>query len=307
MATDRSAAAVGATTVGELLARGACYSFEFFPPKTDEGERALWQSLRQLEPLAPAFVSVTYGAGGSERDRTVRVTERIATETTMTPVGHLTCVGSSVAELRQVVGQYAAAGVRNILALRGDPPTGLGTEWTPHDDGLQHADELVAMVTALGDFCVGVAAFPQGHPESPDLETDARRLAGKAHAGAQFAVTQFFFDPDAYLRLRERALRHGCTIPIVPGIMPITNYRQVDRFAELAGTPVPAALAQRLQAVEHDPDAVRAIGVEVATQLCRRLLDEGAPGLHFYTLNRSPATREVYELLGLGGQGSRVG
>jgi methylenetetrahydrofolate reductase (NADPH) len=140
MAADRSAAAaVGAPTVGELLARGACYSFEFFPPKTDEGERALWQSLRQLEPLAPAFVSVTYGAGGSERDRTVRVTERIATETTMNPVGHLTCVGSSVAELRQVVGQYAAAGVRNILALRGDPPTGLGTEWTPHADGLQHA------------------------------------------------------------------------------------------------------------------------------------------------------------------------
>jgi len=308
MGADRSAsAAVTAPTVGELLATGACYSFEFFPPKTDEGERALWQTLRQLESLAPAFVSVTYGAGGSERDRTVRVTERIATETTMTPVGHLTCVGSSVAELRQVVGQYAAAGVRNILALRGDPPTGLGTTWTPHADGLQHADELVSLVTGLGDFCVGVAAFPQGHPESSDLESDARRLAGKADAGALFAVTQFFFDADDYLRLRERAQRHGCAIPIVPGIMPITNYRQLDRFAELAGTPVPVDLAQRLQAVEDDPDAVRAIGVEVATRLCRRLLDEGAPGLHFYTLNRSPATREVYELLGLGGHSSRVG
>jgi methylenetetrahydrofolate reductase (NADPH) len=307
MAADRSAAALTAPTVSELLARGACYSFEFFPPKTDDGERALWQTLRQLESLGPAFVSVTYGAGGSERDRTVRVTERIATETTMTPVGHLTCVGSSVAELRQVVGQYAAAGVRTILALRGDPPTGLGTQWTPHADGLEHADELVRLVTGLGDFCVGVAAFPQGHPESPDLETDARRLAAKADAGAEFAVTQFFFDVDDYLRLRERAVRHGCTIPIVPGVMPITNYRQVDRFAELAGTPVPAELAERLQAVEHDPDAVRAVGVEVATQLCRRLLDEGAPGLHFYTLNRSPATREVYELLGLGGPGGRAG
>jgi methylenetetrahydrofolate reductase (NADPH) len=294
-------------TVGELLARGACFSFEFFPPKTDDGERALWQTLRQLESLGPAFVSVTYGAGGSERDRTVRVTERIAAETTMTPVGHLTCVGSSVAELRQVVGQYAAAGVRTILALRGDPPTGLGTAWTPHADGLRHADELVRLVTGLGDFCVGVAAFPLGHPESADLEQDARRLAGKADAGAEFAVTQFFFDADDYLRLRDRALRYGCAIPIVPGIMPITSYRQVDRFAELAGTPVPAALAGRLEAVEDDPDAVRAIGVEVATALCRRLLDEGAPGLHFYTLNRSPATREVYELLGLRGSGGRAG
>ncbi len=294
-------------TVGELLAAGSCYSFEFFPPKTDDGERALWQTLRQLESLGPAFVSVTYGAGGSERDRTVRVTERIATETTMTPVGHLTCVGSSVAELRQVVGQYAAAGVRNMLALRGDPPTGLGTTWEPHADGFAHADELVRLVTGLGDFCVGVAAFPLGHPESDDLEVDARRLAGKQAAGAQFAVTQFFFDADDYLRLRERAQRHGCTIPIVPGIMPITNYRQVDRFAELAGTPVPAALAARLQEVEHDPEAVRAIGVEVATLLCRRLLDEGAPGLHFYTLNRSTATREVYELLGLRGPGARTG
>jgi methylenetetrahydrofolate reductase (NADPH) len=294
-------------TVADLLARGACYSFEFFPPKTDEGERALWQTLRQLEPLGPAFVSVTYGAGGTERDRTVRVTERIAAETTMVPVGHLTCVGSSAAELRQVVGQYAAAGVRTILALRGDPPSGLGTEWTPHPDGFRHADELVRLVTGLGDFCVGVAAFPQGHPESPDLEADARRLAAKADAGAQFAITQFFFDADDYLRLRERALMHGCTIPIVPGVMPITNYRQVDRFAALAGTPVPTALAERLQLVEDDPDAVRAIGVEVATQLCRRLLDEGAPGLHFYTLNRSPATREVYGLLGLGGPGGRAG
>jgi methylenetetrahydrofolate reductase (NADPH) len=291
-------------SVGDLLASGRCYSFEFFPPKTDEGERALWQTLRQLESLVPAFVSVTYGAGGSERDRTVRVTERIAAETTMTPVGHLTCVGSSVAELRQVVGAYAAAGVRNILALRGDPPTGLGTAWTAHSEGLTHADELVRLVTGLGDFCVGVAAFPQGHPESPDLETDALRLAGKADAGAQFAVTQFFFDPGHYFRLLDRAHLHGCHIPVIPGIMPVTNYSQIRRFADLAGTPVPTALAQRLQRVEHDPEAVRAIGVEVATDLCRALLDGGAPGLHFYTLNRSTATREVYELLGLAGLGS---
>ena len=299
-----SAVRRGTRTVGDLLARGSCYSFEFFPPKTDDGERALWQTLRQLEPLTPAFVSVTYGAGGGERDRTVRMTERIAAETTMTPVGHLTCVGSSVAELRQVIGQYAAAGVNNVLALRGDPPSGPGGGWAPHPDGLEHADQLVALVRSLGAFSVGVAAFPQGHPESADLVSDAIRLAGKADAGAEFAVTQFFFDPADYFELVERAGQQGCHIPIVPGIMPVTSYSQVRRFAELAGTPFPPALAARLAAVESDPDAVRAIGVEVATELCRELLDGGAPGLHFYTLNRSSATREVYELLGLG---TRVG
>jgi methylenetetrahydrofolate reductase (NADPH) len=289
--------------VGERLAQGSCYSFEFFPPKTDQGERALWQTLRQLEPLSPAFVSVTYGAGGGERDRTVRMTERIAGETTMTPVGHLTCVGSSVAELRQVIGQYAAAGVNNVLALRGDPPGGPGGPggaWAPHPEGLEHADQLVALVRSLGAFSVGVAAFPQGHPESADLDSDAIRLAGKAEAGAEFAVTQFFFEPADYFRLVERAARHGCHVPIVPGIMPVTSYSQVRRFAELAGTPFPPALAARLGAVESDAEAVRAIGVEVATELCQELLDGGAPGLHFYTLNRSSATREVYELLGLG-------
>jgi methylenetetrahydrofolate reductase (NADPH) len=291
----------GSRSVSELLADGRhAYSFEFFPPKTDEGERALWQTLRELEGLAPTFVSVTYGAGGSERHRTVRVTERIAAETTMTPVAHLTCVGSPVAEVRQVVGQYAEAGVRNVLALRGDPPGGPGGVWEAHEQGFRHADELVALVRQLGDFCVGVAAFPEGHPESPDLDTDAMRLAGKADAGAEFAITQFFFDADHYFRLVERAAKHGATIPVIPGIMPVTNVSQIRRFAELSGTPVPTALADRLQQVEDDAEAVRAIGVEVATELCRRLLDGGAPGLHFYTLNRSTATREIYQSLGLG-------
>jgi methylenetetrahydrofolate reductase (NADPH) len=296
----------GSPSVSELLVGGArAYSFEFFPPKTDEGERALWQTLRELEGLSPTFVSVTYGAGGSERDRTVRVTERIAAETTMTPVAHLTCVGSSVTELRQVIGQYAQAGVRNVLALRGDPPTGPRGTWQAHAEGFRHADELVRLVRELGDFCVGVAAFPEGHPESADLEGDAMRLAGKADAGAQFAITQFFFDADHYFRLVERVARHGVTIPIVPGIMPVTNLSQITRFAELSGTPVPAELTTRLQKVEDDAEAVRAIGVEVATELCRRLLDGGAPGLHFYTLNRSTATREIYSSLGLGAQVER--
>jgi methylenetetrahydrofolate reductase (NADPH) len=293
-------ATVGAS-IRELLAAGRCsYSFEFFPPSRDEGERALWSAIRRLEPLAPTFVSVTYGAGGSTRDRTVRIVESIATDTTLTAVGHLTCVGSSRAELRSVIRSYAAAGIRNVLALRGDPPGGPQARWEAHPDGLSHADELVRMLKDLGSFCVGVAAFPEGHPESPDLESDAKYLAHKAAAGADFAVTQLFFRADDYFRLVERAAAHGCTIPIVPGIMPVTNVRQIQRFTQLSGAAFPADLAERLLAVEEDPAAVRAVGVEAAGQLCSRLLEGGAPGLHFYTMNRSTATLEIYQALGLG-------
>lgn len=290
----------GVATVAELLAAGRhSWSFEFFPPKSDEGERQLWQALRELEGLSPTFVSVTYGAGGSTRDRTVRLTGEIAASTTLTPVGHLTCVGATTTELRQVVGQYAGAGVRNVLALRGDPPGGLESQWQPHPGGFEHADQLVALIKSLGDFCVGVAAFPEGHPESPDLDTDARLLARKVAAGADFAVTQFMFEPEPYFRLVERAAHHGCTVPIIPGLMPVTNVSQVKRFAELSGSPLPEWLLGRLQVVEKDPVAVRALGVELAAELASRLLDGGAPGLHFYTLNRSTATREVYNALGL--------
>jgi len=292
-------AAVGSTIRDLLASGGRSFSFEFFPPKTDEGERLLWHAIRRLEPLQPTFVSVTYGAGGSTRDRTVRITERIATDTTLTPVGHLTCVGSSRAELRTVIGSYADAGVHNVLALRGDPPGGLDQPWEAHPDGFGHAGELVRLVRELGDFCVGVAAFPEGHPESPDLDTDARHLALKAAAGADFAITQFFFHAEDYFRLRERAERYGCRIPLVPGIMPVTNVRQIQRFAELSGAAFPADLAERLLAVEDQPEAVRAIGVEVASELAEQLLAGGAPGLHFYTLNRSTATLEIYQRLGL--------
>ncbi|HEX8971991.1 methylenetetrahydrofolate reductase [NAD(P)H] [Oryzihumus sp.] len=282
-----------------LAAEGASYSFEFFPPKDDAAEQALWEAIRRLEAVRPTFVSVTYGAGGSTQDRTVRVTGRISRETTLTPMAHLTCVGRSVAQLRQVVGEYADAGVRNVLALRGDPPGGPGSPWSAHPDGLDHADELVALVRSLGTFTVGVAAFPDRHPESPSLDHDADVLVRKADAGAEFAVSQFVFDADAWVRLRDRVVARGRDLPIIPGLMPVTNVRQVERMAQLSGTPLPGAVVERLEAVSGDPAAVREVGVQVATELAQRLLAEGAPGLHFYTMNRSTATLEVYANLGV--------
>jgi len=282
-----------------LEQEGTSYSFEFFPPKDDAGEQALWDAIRHLERIRPTFVSVTYGAGGSTRDRTVRITSRIAHETTLTPMAHLTCVGSSVAELRQVVGEYAGAGIHNVLALRGDPPGGPGAAWTPHPRGLNHADELVALVRTLGSFTVGVAAFPDRHPESPSLDQDADVLVRKADAGAEFAVTQFVFDADSYVRLRDRVVARGRSLPIIPGLMPVTSFAQIRRMAELSGTPLPAAVVARLEAVADDPAAIREVGVLIATELSQRLLAEGAPGLHFYTMNRSLATLQVYANLGV--------
>jgi methylenetetrahydrofolate reductase (NADPH) len=269
------------------------FSFEFFPPKDDAGEALLWQTIRQLEPLRPTFVSVTYGAGGSTRDRTVRITERIASDTTLTPVAHLTCVGHPRDELRTIVGRYADAGVRTILALRGDPPGGPGTPWTSTPDGLEYASELVALVKELGDFSVGVAAFPEGHRDAISVTADAEVMAAKYHAGAEFAITELFFRPDDYFALVERSERAGSRMPIIPGIMPITNLRQIQRFAELSGRDVPREVVARFDGVTEPAD-VRRVGVDIATEMCDELLRSGAPGLHFYTLNRSGATREIF-------------
>jgi len=288
-------------TVRERLAApGPHFSVEFFPPRDDAEESALWLAIRRLEPLRPAFVSVTYGAGGSRRDRTVRITERIAAETTLLPVAHLTAVGHSVADLRHVIGSYASVGVRNILALRGDPPGEDPTaEWVAHPQGLNYASDLVALTKSLGDFHVGVAAFPDSHPRSPDLDSDTRYFAEKVTAGADYAITQMLFSAEDYANMRDRALAAGAEVPILPGIMPVTSYSRLMRIVELSGQRIPSGLAERLKAVAGDAAAGREIGMEHAVQMCSKLLAEGAPSLHFYTFNRSRATLEVLGALGM--------
>ena len=285
------------TSIGRLVREGGrSFSFEFFPPKDEAGEAQLWQAIRDLEPYRPTFVSVTYGAGGSTRDRTVEITARIASETSMLPMAHLTCVGHTKEELDEVLTSYAEAGVANVMLLRGDPQEGPRADWTPTDGGFTHAVELVELAAGRGQFSIGVAAFPEGHPSAASLEDDAQVLVDKARAGAEFAVTQMFFDADDYFSLVERVRAHGADLPIVPGIMPILNLGAIKRQGELIGTSVPEWVVQTFEGLT-EPAEIRANGIRLATELCQDLLDGGAPGLHFYTLNRSKATREIFEAL----------
>ena len=271
------------------------YSFEFFPPKDIEGEERLWLAIQSLASISPDFISVTYGAGGSTRDRTIDITSQITARTQIPAVAHLTCVGSTRDELIEILARYKQAGISNILALRGDPTGGPRAPWTPTPGGLNHADELVRLATEVGGFSIGVAAFPDGHPASNgNLDQDVEVLLRKEALGASFATTQFFFEVDKWESLVERLRARGSTMPIIPGILPVTNVKQLNRMSELSGTSIPQHISELFLAVESDPESVKKLGIQIATQLCQDLLRAGAPGLHFYTMNTSSATREIY-------------
>jgi methylenetetrahydrofolate reductase (NADPH) len=283
------------SAIGQLLRSGKpSFSFEFFPPKDADGEDVLWRSISELEPLHPTFVSVTYGAGGGTRERTVAITRRIARETSMLPMAHLTCVGHTDDELHAIVDELRRSGVRNVLALRGDPPGGPGTRWEWTPGGPQYAADLVVLLQQRGDLSVGVAAFPEGHRDAASLDDDARVLKAKYDAGAEFAITEMVLRASDYTGLVRRAAEVGADLPIVPGIMPILNLSSMRTMVRLSGREMPAETLARILPLEDDPAALRAEGIKIATELCEELLDAGAPGLHFYTLNRSKATREIF-------------
>jgi methylenetetrahydrofolate reductase (NADPH) len=275
------------------------FSFEFFPPKTDDGTRALFETVEALRPLAPAYVSVTYGAGGSTRQRTLELVKRLKRESEVEAMAHVTCVGSSRDEIAHILDDLAEAGIQNLLALRGDPPRGQ-TAFEPHPQGFAHASELVAFVRSRPDrwkFCVGAAAYPEGHPETRDLARDLAHLKTKVAAGVDFLVTQLFFENGHYLRFVERARAAGLELPIMPGIMPFTNVEQVERFTAMCGAAIPPALHAAMEVRRSDADAARDLGVAYAALQCADLLRHGAPGVHFYTLNRSTSTRAIVAAL----------
>jgi methylenetetrahydrofolate reductase (NADPH) len=274
---------------------GLTYSFEFFPPKDIEGEERLWSAMTQLESIAPDFISVTYGAGGSTRDRTIRITSEITARTHIPTVAHLTCVGSTRAELLEILGKYRDAGIKSILALRGDPSGGPRAPWTATEGGLNHADELVTLAAEFGGFTIGIAAFPDGHPASDgDFAHDVAVLLEKERRGATFATTQFFFEAEKWKLLVDKLAAKGSSLPIIPGILPITNVKQLNRMADLSGVPIPSYISDAFAKIQDNPEDVRKLGVDIATQLSHDLLAAGAPGLHFYTMNTSTATREIY-------------
>lgn len=272
------------------------FSFEFFPPKDAEGVDRLFETVARLRRYEPAYVSVTYGAGGSTRRLTVELVQRIKREAGLETMAHLTCVGSSREELALVLDELSGGGIDNVIALRGDPPKGQQS-FVTHAGGFSHAAELVAFIRARYDFCIAAACYPEGHPEAESLEGDLLRLKEKVDAGADVLVSQLFFDNADYFRFVEKARALGIQVPIVPGVMPITNVSQVKRFTALCGATIPRALLARLEEAGTDVEAVQEIGVEHATSQCRALLDAGVPGIHFYTLNRSRATVDILDRL----------
>jgi methylenetetrahydrofolate reductase (NADPH) len=274
------------------------FSFEFFPPKSDAGERVLGLALESLRQLSPSFVSVTYGAGGTSRGRTLELTKWIKQELGIEAMAHLSCVGSTREELTDIIADMRQAGIENILALRGDPPRGEG-DWKAHPGGLQYSTELAALIHADTDLCIGGACFPEVHPEAPDLTHDLRFLKDKIDNGVSFLITQLFFDNELYFRFVDEARAAGIDVPILPGIMPITDLSQIKTITGMCGATIPPALLEALEWRSHDPDAVLQLGVSYATLQCAELLARGAPGVHFYTLNRSHATRAILSALRL--------
>lgn len=274
-------------------------SFEFFPPKTEEMERTLWESITRLAPLAPRFVSVTYGAGGSTRERTHATVKRILAETALTPAAHLTCVAATRAEIDDVIRNYCAAGVRHIVALRGDPVGGIGEKYTPHPGGYQNAADLVAGIKRIADVEVSVSAYPEKHPDSPTVEADIDMLKAKVDAGATRAITQFFFESDLYFRYLDRVRARGIAVPVVPGILPVQNFKQTRSFADRCGTSVPDWLTERFDGLDDDAATRKLIAAAVAAEQVIDLVDRGVTDFHFYTMNRADLVYAVCHLLGL--------
>ncbi|MBL8589839.1 MAG: methylenetetrahydrofolate reductase [NAD(P)H] [Methylobacteriaceae bacterium] len=292
----------------ERISRGATpalrVSFEFFPPKTAEMESALWESIQRLAPLGPHFVSVTYGAGGTTRERTHATVARLVRETTLKPAAHLTCVGATRAEINEVARAYHGAGVRHVVALRGDPPTGIDQPYIAHPQGYQSTPELITGLKAIGDFEVSVSAYPEKHPQSPTLLHDIDILKRKVDAGADRAITQFFFDNSVFYRYRDLAAAAGLTIPIVPGVVPVQNFKQTAGFARRTGASVPAWLAERFEGLENDPATRRLVAAAVCAEQVIDLIDHGVTDLHFYTMNKADLVFAICHLIGLRAQGA---
>jgi methylenetetrahydrofolate reductase (NADPH) len=283
--------------ITEIIKRGdPVFSLEFFPPKTPEEMTQLYATLRDLNTLHPGYISVTYGAGGGTRDKTIEIVTKAKHEIGLESMAHLTCVANSRQQIKDTLDELVRSGIDNVAALRGDPPKGT-TQFAPHQDGFQYASELTAFIRKSYPLCIAVAGYPEGHIESPNKETDWNHLEEKVRVGADFIITQLFFDNRYFFLFEKRMREKGVSIPIIPGIMPITNYQQIVRFTKVCGASIPQQLVRDLEAIQHDPNAVQAYGTEYAVRQCRELMDHGVPGLHFYTLNRSKATHEIIRRL----------